>query len=263
MKKGVVIFVIVIILGAAGFFGGWAQFGLPHGSVGVVRSKTSGVRPELLAEGKITWLWYKLIPGNVKIIPFTLQPVRGQVRLSGDLPQSEVYRKFVGMDADFSWKILVNYEFMIKADTLPGLVESGVVTANDDLEPLVNAAVANIEQEIQTRLNSADVSVRRIFEKGASGLAGEIAEKNPGISVVSINIMPQKLPDFALYDSGAEIYAGFIEKQKQVIDETVLSEAAKRVSNQFRLDNLEQFGALFERYPNLIQYMQFEDTKGN
>ena len=74
MKKFLITFFILLILAGVFFFLVWVQFSVPVGSYGVIASKTHGVDPQLVKSGEFRWVWYKLIPTNVKIAVFSPEP---------------------------------------------------------------------------------------------------------------------------------------------------------------------------------------------
>ena len=102
-KKSIFPFILLLGIAVAVFFLGWAQYGLSPGSVGVLRSKTHGVDGKVIQEGKIRWVWYKLIPNNTTLCVFFLNDVQVPVEVSGTLPSADVYTSFVGLKSDFTF----------------------------------------------------------------------------------------------------------------------------------------------------------------
>ena len=102
MKKFLVTLLILLILAGTVFFLGWSQMSVPVGYYGVINSKTHGVNPELVRSGEFRWIWYKLIPTNVNIAVFRLDPVNFTMNFSSSLPSGDTYASFAGIEADFS-----------------------------------------------------------------------------------------------------------------------------------------------------------------
>jgi hypothetical protein len=268
MKKFLVFLLILIILGGAGFFLGWAQLGVPHGAVGVMRSKTHGVDPVPVAEGQIRWVWYKLIPGNVKIISFKPKPVSRSFRLEGILPQAGIYRRFAGRDARFSWALSISYAFSFKESAFPKLVAEHALFDQDDLDVFTEQSAHSIEEFLKSQLEfpgsdseiAEEKRLKAIYENGTSPAITELITRTyPFIENPLIRFDAVQAPDFALYESAASLYADYLEAQEATLRPVSSDEASRRISNQFRLDELERYGELFSKYPMLLDYLKFEN----
>jgi hypothetical protein len=253
MKKFVVLLFILILLGGAGGFIGWAGRTVPVGSVGVLRSKTHGVDPAVLKEGEFRWVWYRLIPANTRIIPFALKPKIGTLEISGSLPQGDTYKRFV-KNANFEWELGLTYTFTIAPDNLPVLVRDKSVESEEDLE----AYEAGIASGIENRAQKLSVT-QELFENLSSpALENEVRAAYPEIDFLEFRWEARVAPDFALYEAGKDLYDQYLERQKALLEPNVIEEATRNISNQFRFDELERYGELFSKYPSLLDYIQLE-----
>jgi hypothetical protein len=253
MKKFVVFLFFLILLGGAGFLIGWVGLAVPVGSVGVLRSKTHGVDPVVVKEGEFRWVWYRLIPTNMRIIPFTLEPKTGSLEISGELPQGDAYKRFA-KNANFTWELGLAYSFTIKPDNLPVLVRDKSVENAEGLE----AYEADIASSLESWAQKVSVT-QELFEKLSSpALEAEIRAAFPEIDFLEFRWEPRTVPDFALYEAGKDLYNQYIEQQKLLLEPNVIEGAARNVTNQFRFDELERYGELFTKYPSLLEYMQLE-----
>jgi hypothetical protein len=253
MKKFIALLIVLVLLGGAGFFVGWAGLTLPIGSVGVLRSKTHGVDPAVIKEGTFRWVWFKLIPTNARVLPFTLKPETGELEISGELPQGDTYKTFV-RNAHFAWKLELTYRFSINPDQLPELVRDKGIENDEDLEKYKANVVATIENRAQNFAVTQD-----LFENLLSpALEAEIRDAFPEIDSLELRWNPLTTPDFALYSVGKELYEQYIEQQKALLESSAAEEAARTVTSQFRLDELERYGELFSKYPSLLDYIQLE-----
>jgi hypothetical protein len=253
MKKFVVLLIVLVVLGGAGFFVGWAGLTLPLGSVGVLRSKTHGVDPAVVKEGDFRWVWYRLIPTNAKMLPFTLKPKSGELEISGELPQGGTYKTFV-KNANFAWKLGLAYRFSIRPDHLPELVRDKGIENDEDLEKYE----ADIALGIESGARKFSVT-RELFENLSSpALENEIRSAFPEIEFLEFQWKPLVMPDFALYESGKSLYDQYVEQQRTLLEPNVAEEAARNITNQFRFDELERYGELFSKYPSLLEYIQLE-----
>jgi hypothetical protein len=253
-KRSVFFLIVVILLGSAGFFAGWTGLTLPLGSVGVLRSKTHGVDPAVIRDGAFRWVWYRLIPTNARIIPFTLKPLSGAAEISGYLPQGDTYKKFAS-GARFEWRLGLHYTFTVKADSLPVLVQEKGIDSPDDLDKHMAAIASAIEMDAQGLAVTQEI--QRVFETLASStLENEIRNAFPEIDVLELRWTAIDTPDFALYETGKELYNAYLDRQRELLEPDAQMEAERNVTNQFRFDELERYGELFAKYPSLLEYMQ-------
>jgi hypothetical protein len=262
MKRFFVILLVLIILGGAGVFFGWAQLPVPPGAYGVMRSKTHGVDPQIIREGEFRWVWYKLIPTNVKTEVFSLNKISRSIKTSGILPSGDVYASLSGLSADFSWEISGQFSFNIKSEALPSLVASGDIASGEDLETYENMLADRIEAHILDFLVSYSEDSGKMEAIMVSGSVPELAESVnrtfPEIEGFSCLIRSTRYPDYALYRSVRSLYEDYL-KQQELSFRTILSgEAESRTLSRQRLDELSKYGELLTRYPVLLQYMAME-----
>ncbi|GHV81526.1 hypothetical protein AGMMS49991_00840 [Spirochaetia bacterium] len=276
MKKslgGLFVFIILLALGGTAFFFGWAQFAVPPGSFGVMRSKTHGIDPDVIREGKFRWVWYKLIPTNVVISIFSPNTVEQSVRLSGSLPMGDVYRSFAGLNTDFSWEIGGSFSFNVKADSFPALMADRGITDQRDLETLERSMGREIETFIQQKMgayaenqenskqvSSNQVSVEDILKNNPGDrLRSDILAAYPDIENLYVSITTVKYPDFALYTAAGQLYKGYFDRQMQLLTADAAAAADRHIGIQGRLDELAQYGELLTKYPILLQYLGIEN----
>jgi hypothetical protein len=253
MKKFVVLLIILILLGGAGFFIGWAGLTVPVGSVGVLRSKTHGVDPAVVKEGEFRWVWYRLIPTNTQIITFALKPKTGSFEISGQLPQGDTYRMFA-KNANFAWRLGLAYSFTIEPDNLPTLTRDRGIENEDDLE----AYEADIASGIENRAQKLSVTEELFENLSSPAFENEVRAAYPEIDFLEFRWEARAVPDFTLYEAGKDLYNQFIERQKAMLEPDVIEEASRNITNQFRFGELERYGELFSKYPSLLDYIQLE-----
>jgi hypothetical protein len=253
MKKFVVLLIILLLLGGVVFFVGWAGLMVPVGSVGVLRSKTHGVDPTVIKEGEFRWVWYRLIPTNTRITPFALESKTGSLEISGELPQGDTYKTFV-KNANFAWELVLTYSFTVNSDNLPVLVRDKGIENAEDLDAYESSIVSDIENRAQK------LSVtRELFENLSSqSLENEVRAAFPEIDFLDFRWEARIVPDFAFYEAGRDLYDQYVERQKALLEPSVVEAAARNITNQFRFDELERYGELFSKYPSLLEYIQLE-----
>jgi len=270
MKKFFIIFLILLVLGGVGFFFGWVQFQIPPGQYGVIHSKTHGIDPEPVHSGEFRWMWYKLLPTNVKIAVFNLEYATFTINFNSKLPSGDTYAAFLGLtNADFSWNLKGEIAFNLKPEYLVRIAELHNLSSQDDLKNYMEKTAADIENIILrnlTSISSADDSER--VEHILSGNTDKLMEQEiraafPEINEFAFNIHLAKIPDFVLYRQLRLLYEEFMTRQREYIT----SEFGRRVENhieaQLRINELERYGELLTKFPVLLDYLQLEQNKGN
>jgi hypothetical protein len=262
VKKFFAALVILIILGGAGFFFGWVQFSVPPGAYGVMRSKTHGPDPRIIREGEFRWVWYKLIPTNVKIETFTLNRVNRTVKSSGLLPSGNIYASLAGLEADFSWEVSGKFSFSLNPEALPSLVIRENISGEEDLRTLEKDLADRMEAYILRLLSSYGEDETKIEALLVSGSLPELAESIekafPETEGFSCLIQAARYPDYALYRSVRSLYEDYLGQQEITLRSDLTGEAENRINSRLRLDELSKYGELLTRYPVLLQYLAME-----
>jgi hypothetical protein len=264
MKKFCISLFILIVLAGVAFFLGWAQLSVPPGAYGVVRSKTHGVDPRPVSSGEFRWLWYKLIPTNVDIVVFRLQPVAHVFAVENTLPSANTYAAFAGISADdFSWAINASLSFSINPDSLIPLSIDTTIDNQDDFTHYEKGLAEQIEALILGRLNSGEFSageMEELLKNGSSALLDqEIQEQFPAITRFSCQVKTVRFPDFALYAQVRGLYEDFVSRQREYLSSSLGQKAEDRIDSRRRFDELEQYGALLTKYPVLLEYLAIEN----
>ncbi|MDR1908675.1 MAG: hypothetical protein LBQ35_02040 [Spirochaetaceae bacterium] len=289
MKKpaGFLILFLFLLGGAAALFlAGWAQLKVPLGSVAVMRSKTHGVDPEPLGEGRFRWVWYKLIPTNVEISVFTLDPVERTFHLTGNLPSAEIYRAFASLDTDFPYEISGALSFTIRESALPSLLAGEGLRDQAGLEALEERLAEEIIALIRGRLTAyaaaeaesaqtesapeapdpADTAgpdaalLETIFRTGsAAALEEELAGRYGELEDLRLSFRSLVYPDFSLYRSVRGLYEDFLALQRALLTAPLSEMAGRRMETRVRLEELSLYGELLTKYPVLLQYLSIEN----
>ncbi|MDR3171494.1 MAG: hypothetical protein LBU17_07690 [Treponema sp.] len=262
MKKILLLFTILIILGGVAFFLGWAQLTVPLGTYGVLRSKTHGIDPQVIREGKFQWVWYKLIPTNVVIQTFTLDRISRSLLARDALPSGSEYASFAGLRLNFSYEVSAVFSCTIKPDSLTSLV----VTYNISNQTDLNAFEADLADQIEAfalqRLRLYMGDEEKITEILSSGRLiqweDDIQQAFPDIENLSCNIHTPHFPDIQLYHTVRSIYEDYVAKQREYIQTDRLLQPEARIGSQIRFEELAKYGELLTKYPILLQYLTIE-----
>jgi hypothetical protein len=266
MRKILIVFFILLALGGTGFFFGWAQFAVPPGSYGVMRSKTHGLDRTLIREGEFRWVWYKLIPTNADIQIYRPLPVEHRINHQGTLPSAGVYASFSGIDVDFSYEFTAILSFNIGPESLIPLIEERNIMGQDELNAYAGSLAEEIEGFIQDWLrhigeDSGELAL--ILETGSSPkLEEEIRRAFPRTAELSCRVEAIRFPDFVLYSQLRDLYADYIAGQREHIARARNESSARHVDFQFRIDELTGYGDLLTKYPILLEYLKLETTGG-
>jgi hypothetical protein len=262
MKKFLVILFILLALGGACLFLGWAQRGVPPGAYGVMRSKTHGTDPRIIRDGEFRWIWYRLIPTNVDIGVYSLDKTSRTLNSSGSLPSGGVYASLAGLNADFSWEISGEFSFSLKPESLPSLVGEYNIRDQAGLDVLEEKKAGEIERFILQRLGPLgenEVNMQAILLEGSlPEMDREVLNAFPEIENFSCLVRTARYPDYALYYSVKELYQEYLDRQQAILREDVIREAETRINSRLRLDELARYGDLLTRYPVLMQFLALE-----
>jgi hypothetical protein len=264
MKKFLFFLIVLIALGGAVFFLGWAHLTVPPGTYGVMRSKTHGLDDRTIQDGEFRWLWYKLIPTNVEISVFTIDQVRRSFSNSGILPSGQVYVNLAGFDADFSWEVAGEFSFSIRPEALPEIAVRELISDDTGLRRAEGDIAARIESLILDRLriyadNEDETRLESLILTGTlPDLNREIERAFPQIENLTCTIRTVRYPDFELYRSVKGLYREYIQLQSAMLDPSVTREAERRIDLRTRIDELTRYGELLTRYPVLLEYMALE-----
>jgi len=265
MKKFLITLFFLVIIAGVCFYFGWAQMGIPPDSCGVLISKSHGIYPQLIKPGEINWIWYRLIPTNTKMLVFRITPVHHEFYAKNILPSGKVYSLFAGMECDFSWEINAEISFKIKPDTLMELVKDNIISSQNDLAGYEIDTARRIETIILRIFDmGADYSdqIGELLEAGESPvIRNEIQNNFPQLENISINIKSSKLPDFSLYRQIKNLYGDYILRQKEFLTADLNGKARNRSGILDRLDELELYGSLLNKYPLLLEYLKIENSK--
>jgi hypothetical protein len=265
MKKFFITLLILIIIAGVAFMFGWAQFSVPPGKFGVIYSKTHGIDPKPVRSGEFRWIWYKLIPTNVKISVFSLDYKKYPIVFDSFLPSGEIYADFIGLKTpDFSWNLKGELSFRLDPEMLITVVTQNNILTQEDLDSYLQSSAQNIENLLLRLLSSYGTDSARL-ENLMSGnpdkdLETEIKENFPEICDFSIKISSAKYPDFVLYRELRLIYENFLSKQREYAVSSFGKRAENHIEIQMKFEELEKYGELITKYPLLLNYLALEKS---
>jgi hypothetical protein len=227
-----------------------------------MRSKTHGTDPQVIREGEFRWIWYKLIPTNVEIKVFEVKPVYHTLNSSGFLPSGKLFASFAGLNTDFKWGISGELTFSIRGEALPGMASTYNMNDQADLDAMENEYTRRVEAYLSQRLinyGEDETNMENAVLYGSSPeLAGEIQAAFPELENIECRIQAVEIPDYDLYKVLKNVYNEYLTYQNAILQDSALRSADAMVELRFRIDELEKYGEILEKYPILMQYLALE-----
>ncbi len=264
MRKIIVSLILLILVALSVFFIGWTTLVIPPGAYAVVLTKSSGWAEAPIPPGKFSWHWERLLPTNMNLFCFQLNPSSHEFSLSGELPQAGLYASFMPEKPDFSYEFRGSLFLRVKASALPGIVRDYSVRDEAGLKLWISQQAQDIAARLSqiVQLRSGESEYGALFASGGKALAdnliAEIAEDFPRFDILSINIASYRFPDSKLYEQGKSIYTSYLGAKKSFIEPVIRELAQKGALDEYRLESLERYGELLNRYPILIDYLAVE-----
>lgn len=264
MKRVLGSLVIILLAAAAVFFIGWVQFGIKPGECGVMVSKTSGTLERPLLPGSFIWRWEKLLPTNVSMHKFKMEPRKSVLSYSGSLPGADLYSKMLGSVPDFSYEIEIVVQLSPKAEALVTLVEKNEIASQDDLDAyldnkakLVAGLVADklLPSGLSTPASSSRwtgyLSAKALDKSALDSLAEQAAEDLAAVTLNSVEITKARLPDMESYEGIKDIYGNYKEELDKSIKESAALYADQMNEEERSVRLLEKYAELLKKYPQL------------
>ena len=259
----------LLLLGAAGaiFVAGWIQILLPHATYGVLFSKTGGLDPRVMAPGTFVWRWERVIPNNVTLFLFEVQPHSIATQLSGELPSAEAVASVLPGGADFHYQTTVTVTFAVDPDALPQLVAGEGLTPDrlEDWTRAQGAAVGRAALELlQRRTQAAALLDLAALEAEILGL---LAAEFPRVQVLAVRFTDLRLPDIEIYERGRRAYLALMAAQQEARRAAVIDLAHERErglaaqeTRRAALQVLREYGIVLQEYPILIQFLALQSA---
>ena len=261
MKK-IITFILLLAVGAAAFFTGWAQFSVPIGSIGVLHSKTHGTNSEIIQKGSFRWIWYKLIPHNVSISVFTIKETTLTIDFSGALPSGDIFSSMAGIRNDFSYNFSAALSYRIRSESLPDLSEREMLYSQEDLDEYKSRLSGEIENRTRSLLWSYaenEAALKEVQETGTIiELEQNLVRTFPFIEISAFSVKTLRYPDYVLYSELRELYRDYLASQRSVLQDDIALISSENIRLHRRLDELALYGELLSKYPILIQYLSLE-----
>jgi hypothetical protein len=258
---------LLILIGAAGsvFWFGWVQYSLGEGDYGVIYTKSNGYEPEVLKNGEFAWRWQGLLPTNLTLHVFNLEPRTLSLNRAGELPSGKLYAAMAGDNVSFNWEIDAKVVYRMNPDSLPTLVANGLVSSEldsfySDFESKLDSELVRlIAVEIDSDTDVAIGERLRSLEKALTDKASSIDSR---VIIVEASVLDWTYPDLALYVESRRLVLDFMSKKQAVMAEVEDSSVRRQDVQGNRLDLLEEYGRVLNEYPVLLELFALEGSPG-
>ena len=259
MKRVLSSLVIILIAAAVVFLIGWVEFDIKPGECGVMVSKTSGVLERPLLPGSFVWRWEKLLPTNVTVHKFRMEPYRSVQSYSGSLPGSDLYAKMLDGASDFSYELELSVQLSPKAEGLVALVERNVISSQTDLEAylenkakVVSKSVADsLLPDLGSPASGGYLSVKALDRASLERLAADSASDLDAVSLNSVEVTKARIPDMESYTNTRELYENYKAEVQASLREKAASYADEMNESEKTVRLLEKYAELVKKYPQL------------
>jgi hypothetical protein len=137
------------------------------------------------------------------------------------------------------------------------VVTENNISSQEGLTAFQQNLAEGIEACIIRSLNSSAEAdeLENILTDSGKTLEKQVMEQFPDITNFSCVVKNARFPDFILYRQVRSLYEDFLAKQREYTASSMDERAEKRINFQLRIDELERYGELLNKYPILLQYL--------
>ena len=266
MKKLIIALFLLIVLGGVVFYFGWVQIQLDEKTYAVIFTKTNGWDEEVTVPGRFSWRWQRLIPTNMKLHKYRIEPQSSQFSYDGALPSSDLYAGMIEPAPDFSYHISFTVSFTLRPEGLLNIASEQRI-APDELPEYYERIATSISISAAAVLN--ELSRTEEFALMLASVSPEVEailldRVAPGYPEFDIHrILPDRLelPEVELYQTGKELFLEVARSRRDAtisqMDGTVRTDT--RVEQHFSV--LERYGELLEAYPVLLELITIKEGR--
>lgn len=264
MKKLIIALILLVIVGGVAFYFGWIQIHLPENTYAVIFTKTGGWDEEVTHPGTFVWRWERLIPTNLSMHKFTLEPYTARVSSKGTLPNGDAYSQVMDPRPDFGYSLELAVDFQINPESLPKLVEDSLLTQetfsewHSDTSEVISARAAGFAREQSTRSDFA-ASLTALGDEFSESLAAHLRTGLPYVEIQNVTIRRIEVPDFDLYIAAKQIYLDLAQSRKESYEAALLEISWTEARSEQHFEVIRQYGELITQYPALLDLFELKD----
>ena len=264
--RTIILLLILTALGAVFYFG-YYQFQLPADNYGVIFTKLDGWKDEVIMPGGFRFEWQGLIPLNLQIEKFEIIPHTASLSAAGELPSADSYSLYLKDSPDFKYSYSFDVTYTLKPEMLPTLVSDDFLRSN------------NIEEwikDIETQLVSDASGLIRLLADNTEymkkigynyrlmedDLQESLSKEYIYLDFVRFTPVDINFPDLALYEEGRKQYFEMEDFHNDIESAALEQTETRLVEESAKLELLEKYGAIFSKYPQLIDYYKIYQKDG-
>jgi hypothetical protein len=276
MKGFIITLVLILLLGAAGFFLGWVQFHVDDGEYAVLFTKTHGWEPEVIYPGNFVWRWQGIFPTLLSRYDFVRTERETDVSILEALPGAELYAEYVPESPDFSWRFETVAVFAVRPDYLPELAENqGLRPENledflDRRESQITSSIidalpvliADNAQNAENFGSAADDAPVPPISRIQTQLQDILEERFPELQFTSLFIRRFELPDLELYAIARARYLSVLDTEAAARQRALGELARLELINTAQRESLAALGNILETNPGLLEYLRIVSETG-
>jgi hypothetical protein len=263
MRKGLIIFILILAAGIAVFYIGWIQIRLPAGGYAVVFTKTGGYEDQVIAPGTFSWRWQRLVPTNLTLYRYPLKPYSTELTVEESLPSAALYSRILPENPDFSFRATIRVRFTLRPESLPELLRVEKLTP-EALPDYYQRTAEELSRSIAVRVRRGELAAEANLVGGPIGgaLSGELEQEFPRLQILDVQVQDLRLPDPQLYDLARESYRSLLEARDRARNSAAASLAGEREQETRALESLAAYGELLNKYPVLLKAMYVQHLTG-
>jgi hypothetical protein len=267
MKAFLIILVILVVAAGVVFYFGWIQIQLPPDHYGVIFTKTGGYDSRVVRPGEFVWRWEALVPTNLTLYRFDLEPRQVEVSFDRNLPSAELYASVLPDKPAFVVRGRLQVTFTLAPDSLPGLVKEKSLTP-DGLGAFYDTAARDMTETLQLQLRNLEpAELQRPLEPA---LREALAARMPYLQVTALVVQGLEMPDMELYQLARQSYRNLADVYQREREQATVRLAAEQAQadrrsaeEESRLASLRKYGELFNEYPVLLKALAIEKLGGD
>ncbi len=266
IKRTIITLIILAALGAVFYFG-YYQFQLPADQYGVIFTKLNGWDPAVVEPSSFRIEWEGLIPLNLRMEKFVLVPVTKRISATGTLPSSEIYSMYLENNPDFSFSYVFDITYTVKPSSLPFLITEEFLRSDTYSDWLIDfefVLTADASSLLQKKADDEEYlkKISYNYHLMEKDLLNVLAAEYDFIDFVRFTPVEVTFPDMSLYAEGKRQYFE-MEKYHNDVQQSALKETSRRmIEESAKIELLEKYGALFTKYPQLINYYAIYSSDG-
>lgn len=244
---------ILICISIFVFYLGWEQLELEENTYGLVFTKTSGWKEEVLDKGIFSWSLEKIIPTNYKIHKFTIKKELLNIATTSTLPSGKLYADFAQIsDENFIYSYTANTYIKFNKDYLISFANKGYFTEETFTQWKVDK-IKTIKESLKSYINN------KIILGELHTLNSEVLNYISGLFpyfyfediIINLNNI-----DIQLYSTVRNRYINYIETQKEAEKKYLKKSLEQQNLQKVKLDLLKMYGEVFTQYPIMIEYIK-------